>query len=81
MNLDKIREASRIYDEEHKHQTDAERKRLTPRFKALVEKFGASAVSAATDLRESTVIQYMRCKIIPVSEYAVTKAETILSKL
>lgn len=77
MNLEKIRQLSKKYDADHQKAGEA----LTPRFKALVEKFGVSAVSAATDLKESTVTQYARCKEVPVSEYAVEKAETILASL
>lgn len=77
MNLEKIRELSKKYDTDHQTASAA----LTPRFKALVEKYGVSAVSAATDLKESTVTQYARCKEVPVSEYAVKKAETILPSL
>lgn len=81
MNLDHIKKLSKEYDSEYYAKEQAERVELTPRFKSLVEKFGASAVSAATGLREGTVIQYTRCKVIPVSEYAVNKAETILFAL
>lgn len=81
MNLGQIKKLSKEYDDTHATKEQAQRVELTPRFKALVEKFGASAVSAATGLREGTVLQYTRCKVIPVSEYAVIKAETILFAL
>ena len=75
MTLEKIKEQSSQYDGEHKRKhTD-----LTPRFKALVRKHGVSYVAAATGLAESSVLVYSRCKVVPVSEYNVTKAEAILN--
>jgi hypothetical protein len=54
---------------------------LSERFKALVNVHGVSFVAAATNLRESSVSQYMRCKVVPISENQVIKAESILNSL
>jgi len=76
MTLDQIRELSRKYDEEHK----VNQENLTIRFKALVEKHGVSHVAAATNLNEASVLTYGRSKVVPVNEYKVIKAETILNQ-
>jgi len=76
MTLAEIKEQNGVYDKEHKKAQAL----LTPRFKALVSKHGVSYVAAATGLAESSVLTYSRCKVVPVSEYNVLKAETILNK-
>lgn len=78
MSLDKIKKLAAEYDSVKHKALNAERKELTPRFKALVTSHGVSSVSAATGLSEATVVQYCRCQVIPVSKYAVEKAENIL---
>lgn len=77
-NLEEIRRKSREYDRNYLKTVSAER---TKRFKDLVNTYGASAVSAATELKESTVVQYMRCKTVPVGENTIRKAETVLSSM
>lgn len=76
MNLNDIKQQSAQYDEENKVKKDE----ITRRFKSLVTDHGVSAVSAATGLAESSVTQYMRCKVVLVSEYNVVKAENILNQ-
>ena len=79
MNLQEIRQRAAEYDEENK----TKRGDTLPRLLALVDKHGTSAVSAASGLTEATILVYCRNKdennrTYP-SEYAVTKAETILN--
>ena len=81
MNLEIIKKLAKEYDQKAQALIEAERKEYTPRFVQLVDKFGVSAVSAATGLAESTVIQYLRCKVVPVSKDAIEKAECILLSL
>lgn len=54
---------------------------LSERFKLLVKNHGVTFVAAATGLRESSVSQYQRCKVVPISEAQVLKAEEILNNL
>jgi len=75
--LDIIRQKSAEYDNAR---ADLQAQ-LSERFKQLVTNQGVSSVAAATNLRESTVSQYMRCKIAPISENQVIKAEFILNNL
>lgn len=76
MTLDEVKNKSDKYDEK----ISTSKGDLSDRFKSLVKQHGVSYVSAATGLAESSVSQYNRCKVVPVSEYNVIKAETILNQ-
>lgn len=77
MTLIQLRQLSEEYDREHKFSGADNR---SDRFVKLVEEYGVSFVAAATGLKESTVSQYARGKDgYRISEYVITKAETILN--
>ncbi len=75
LTLDQIRTLAEKYDQDMAGcRIDA-----TNKFKELVEQHGVSYVAAASGLAESTVSQYSRCKIIPISEYTLNKIINILA--
>jgi hypothetical protein len=75
--LDVVKLKASEYDESRA----AFQSELSERFKSLVKNHGVTFVAAATGLRESSVSQYQRCKIVPISEAQVLKAEEILNNL
>ena len=73
-NIKLIKEAAKKYDESQLENTN---ERLT----TLVTKHGVEAVSAASGLKVSSLIQYTTKKSSPkVSELTVKKAEKVLSQ-
>lgn len=76
-NINEVLKAAKKYDEYHKKVMDGTNLRL----KSLVEKYGLEAVSAASGLKPSSLIQYTTKTISPkCSELAVKKAESVLSQ-
>lgn len=79
INITEVLEAAKKYDENEK--TKSERNGTNLRLKSLVKQYGIEAVSAASGLKPSSLIQYTTKTSSPkCSELAVKKAESILSQ-
>lgn len=79
INIIEVLKAAKKYDEKEKLKSEKNGTNL--RLKNLVEKYGLEAVSAASGLKPSSLIQYTTKTSSPkCSEFAVKKAEFILSQ-
>lgn len=80
-DLNKIKCAAERYDDDHRD-VPGEMPRTNKRLSALIDVHGVEKVSAASGLKVTSLLQYTKkSNPPPVSDYAVTKAETILSNI
>lgn len=80
-DLNKIKWAAERYDKDH-CDVPGEMPRTNKRLSALIDVHGVEKVSAASGLKVTSLLQYTKkSNPPPVSDYAVTKAETILSNI
>lgn len=83
MNLNKLKDLGRQYDEEQ-NETVISNSELTQRLKQLVDTHGVSSVAAVLEKSESTILVYTRHKNSKsgcVKQYDLIKAETVLNNL
>ncbi len=78
MYLDQIKERAKKYDIDKASEAEGN---TNIRLTSLVELHGIDAVSAASGLKPSSIVQYTTRKTAPqVAESAVTKAEHVLNQ-
>lgn len=77
-NIEAIKKAARDYDESIK--LSVEQSNLTQRLSYMIKQHGIEAVSAASGLKISSLVQYTKNNPPKVSEATVKKAESVLSQ-
>lgn len=76
-NIEAIKKAAATYDE---RKNAAEQSNLNLRLSSLIAKHGVEAVSAASGLMISSLVQYTKKNPPKVSASTVQKAESVLSQ-